>query len=366
GVPYVESSPMSHDDWGNLPNSGNCHISCWKYALFETGGHYERFREHFEQVCSFDSEFCIHGPPARRTMEAMLPPDRRWPPDDVWVYRFQRGHGNLPHYRQTLMVAGATFGEIDGLAKFVKHGQATHAEHMRAEFESARRDRPNNGGTMMWMYNDCWPTSNWSIIDYYRRPKPSYYAARRACAPLLPIVFERGGQVELFFSNDARRTCEAQLAFGRQRLDGETLWQEQARVTCGGCETVRFHRMPRDEVAGESGTYLFIDAVADGNPLPRVTYFPDLWKDVPWPRPNVQVEILETRQVEGTCHTAVAVTTDAYARFCHLVVDERLAPWFDDNFFDLCPGGRHVVNVRTSAPPAAEDIRVGHWWTDWP
>ena len=65
---------------------------------------------------------------------------------------------------------------------------------MRAEFESARRDRPNNGGTMMWMFNDCWPTSNWSIIDYYRRPKPSYYAAKRACAPLLPIIMPRRGR----------------------------------------------------------------------------------------------------------------------------------------------------------------------------
>jgi len=50
-IPYVESSPASRDGIGNLANSGNCHISCWKYALFETGDHYERFRDHFTKVC---------------------------------------------------------------------------------------------------------------------------------------------------------------------------------------------------------------------------------------------------------------------------------------------------------------------------
>ena len=55
-----------------MPNSGNCHISCWKYALFEADGHPERFRGHFEKVCSFDSEFCIQGPCAVATCKRFL------------------------------------------------------------------------------------------------------------------------------------------------------------------------------------------------------------------------------------------------------------------------------------------------------
>jgi len=58
-----------------------------------------------------------------------------------------------------------------------------HAEMMRAEFESARRDRPNNGGTMVWMFNDCWPTSNWSIIDYYRSEKTFFFTQLNAPVP---------------------------------------------------------------------------------------------------------------------------------------------------------------------------------------
>ena len=53
------------------------------------------------------------------------------------------------------MIAGDTFGEINSLEKYVKHSQAVHLEMIRAEFDSARADFPNNGGTMMWMFNDC-------------------------------------------------------------------------------------------------------------------------------------------------------------------------------------------------------------------
>jgi beta-mannosidase len=87
---------------------------------------------------------------------------------------------------------------------------------MRAEYESARRNRPNCGGTMVWMYNDCWPTSNWSIIDYYRDPKPSYYSAKRACEPLLPIIFEKKGVMEFFFSNESGFPCDIELKYGQE------------------------------------------------------------------------------------------------------------------------------------------------------
>ncbi|HEX2999409.1 MAG TPA: glycoside hydrolase family 2 protein [Armatimonadota bacterium] len=367
GVPYIESSPQSYEDAGNYPESGNCHISCWKYALFETDKHPERFRGHFEAVCSFDSEFCIQGPCDVRSLKQFLPEAHHWPPDEMWVYHIQRGHANLPHYEQTLHIAGAIFGKIDNLQQYVKHGQATHVEMMRAEFESARRDRPNNGGTMMWMYNDCWPTSNWSIIDYYRRPKPSYYAAKRACAPLLPIVFERGGRVEFFFSNDSGAACAATLTYGQERLDGTRVWEGKAQVETGACDTKRFHTMERTALDLRNGDYLFIDAVVDGTPLPRVTYFPGMWKDVPWLAPKLDVEILAQEECAGEWLTRVRVTTDAYARFCHLLLPEEAGfSWLDDNFFDLTAGDSRVLTIHSVYRPELSQIQTGYWGTEWP
>jgi len=382
GVPYVESSPQSYEDAGNMPESGNSHISCWKYALFETSrsgkfdnkvslfesdSHPEEFRKHFDKVCSFDSEFCIQGPCDLWTFKKFLPEDHLWPPDDVWIYHIQRGHYNIPHYEQTIFIAESLFGKIDSLQKYVKYGQATHAEMMRAEFESARRDRPNNGGTMVWMYNDCWPTSNWSIIDYYRRPKPSYYAAKRACATYLPIIFERRGRIEFFLSNDGRQPGCAEISFGQERIDGSIIWSKGASIRIGGCETVCFYTMKHSELRIQNGDYLFIDASIDGNKLPRITYFPDMWKNIKWPVPNISLEMIKQKSGKIGWITQFKITTDAYARFCHIILPSDIGPfWLDDNFFDLCAGHSHTITIWSSEKIDKDMVKIGHWHTDWP
>lgn len=388
-VPYVESSPQSYEDAGNMPESGNCHISCWKYALFETqqsgntsdkalaagksvslqdsDGQPELFRHHFEKVCSFNSEFCIQGPSDVRTMKQFLTAPHEWPPDDIWTYHIQRGHALLPHYEQTLFIAQAVFGPINNLQTYVKYGQALHAEMMRAEFESARRDRPNNGGTLLWMFNDCWPTANWSIIDYYRRPKPAYYAAKHVCAPCLPIIFERAGKIEFFFSNDTPESCAVCLNFGQETLNGKRIWTQQTDLKSEKYATAKFFSIQRSDLKVGSGNYLFIDAQMEGAILPRVTYFPDLWKNITWPTPRIKLEIVKQAQHVKDWVTEVKISTDTYGRFCHLVLPESTAPfWLDDNFFDMCPNTSRTVSCCSAKRLDLKDIMPGHWLTDWP
>jgi beta-mannosidase len=365
GVPYVESSPQSRYDYGNHPSSGNCHISCWKYALFEANNKPERFRDHFDQVCSFDSEFCIQGPCAVKTIKRFMAAEHLWPPDENWVYHIQRGHRNLPHHEQTMLIAGAIMGEIDSLQKYVKHGQATHVEMMRAEYESARRDRPNNGGTMVWMFNDCWPTANWSLIDYYRNPKPSYYAAKRACAPWLPIIMARSGTVEFFFGNDSLEDLQVDLRYGQETLSGETVWERQKRLQMPKNGTMRLTRLSRAELTINPGDYLYIEAVANGQKLPRAIYFPDGWRDIPWPQPHITLQIIKQEQVADRWLTRLHVQTDAFARLAHLLYQGAGEASFSDNYFDLSAGHSHDITVSTSTPLSLTELQVGHWWSEW-
>ena len=296
GVPYVASSPSSQDDFGNYPASGNHHQSCWKYALFQTPDHPENYRRYFNTICSFDSEFCIQGPCNEKAIRQFMAPENVWPPNNAWIVHVQRGHKDLPHFEQTLMIAGGIFGQINSLSEYVKYGQTTHLEQMRDEFESARRDRPNNGGTMVWMYNDCWPTANWSIIDYYRQPKPAYYAAKRACAPMLPIIFERNGQIEFFVSNDTLTNAHVSLSYGQESLDGRQIWKRQAHFVVGKNSTYKFAKVARAELKIVAGDYLFIEASIDGRKMDNVIWFPNGWKNIVWPQPKLQVELVEQKK----------------------------------------------------------------------
>lgn len=365
GVPFVESSPASRDDCGNRPNSGNCHISAWKYALFQTNERYERFRDHFEQVCSFDSEFCDQGPCSVRAFRRFLAPENLWPPNDAWIYHIQRGHANLPHHEQTLRIAGAVFGPIDSLQTYVKHGQATHAEMIRGEFESARRDRPCNGGTMVWAYNDCWPTSNWSLIDYYRQPKPAYYAAKRACQPLLAMVVERAGQLGFFFGNDTLGPADVEVTYGQQTLDGRTVWSRNRSLRVPANSTLRFDAVPREPKA-PTGEYFFIDAVVEGQALPRVIYFPDGWKGIDWPEPHLALEVLSQERTVRGWQTSIRLSTRRFARLAHVLYrGPQTNIWFSDNYFDLVGGASRDILLESADPIVVADLQPGHWLTDW-
>jgi beta-mannosidase len=365
-VPYIESSPQSRDDYGNMMMSGNCHVSCWKFALFNTNGQTENFKKHFEQVCSYDSEFCIQGPCSEKALKTFMAPENHWPPNDAWIQHIQRGHKLIPHHEQTIMIAGGIFGKIEDLPTYVKHGQATHLEMMRAEFESARRDRPNNGGTMMWMYNDCWPTSNWSIIDYYRDPKPAYYAAKRSCEPLLPIIFERAGKIEFFFGNDSLQTPSVQLTFGQETLEGKKIWSKKLKLKGAKNSTTRFFSVEKKKLKLGSGDFLFIEAKIAGRSLPRVTFFPNGWKNISWPTPRVELKLGTSRRVNGKYYTKVQLETDLFARLCHLVWESNGNEIFlSDNYFDISPKSRHELEIESTKKISVNDLRIQGWWSKW-
>lgn len=368
GVPYIESSPQSRDDVGNAPNSGNSHISCWKYALFNSDGKPRNFRKHFEEVCSYNSEFCIQGPCSEKSFKKFLSTSNLWPPNDTWIYHVQRGHKNIPHHEQTLFIAGDIFGDIDSLQKYVKYGQGTHVEMMRAEFESARRDYPNNGGTMVWMFNDCWPTANWSIIDYYKNPKPSYYAAKRACSPLLPIVFERSGNLEFLFSNHTIKDIEAFIVYGCESLNGNTIWKKEDSIKIKANSTTIFNTIKSSEAVHSPDDFLFIDAEIDGEMLPRVIYFPNGWKNIQWPKPNINIEFLKSEFEEGIIRTYIKIKTDKFVRLLHLNYigsKEEEILLFSDNYFDLPAGKERIISILSDRELDLSDLKVGHWLTEW-
>ncbi len=367
GLPYVESSPQSRDDYGNLPNSGNCHISSWKHCLFDKKGEFADFREFFGQVCSFNSEFCIQGPCSTKSLKAFMAPENYWPPNGNWTFHIQRGHRNMPHHEQTIFIAENIIGKIKSLQDYTKYGQAVHLEMMRAEFESARRNRTDSGGTMVWMYNDCWPTSNWSIIDYYKKPKPAYYAAKRACEAFLPIILEKKGLMEFSFSNESTQDLKLKIVYGQETLSGKTVWRQRKSLKSSHNSLVKFSSMEREKLEIGTGDYLYVDVIADGNALPRTVYFPDAWKDITWPKPDLEITADKTALVNGIYNTELTVTTDVFARLCHLLWhgDEQDNVWFDDNYFDICAGKSYKLTVQSPKELNLAGIASGHWWTEW-
>lgn len=366
GVPFVESSPMSCEDAGNMPQSGNSHISSHKYALYQPEGTLKDFRPHFDQVCSFNSEFCIHGPAAASSIRKFMAPENHWPPNAAWDFHIQRGHMNMTYHDQIFRIATPLFGPMKDLPAFVKYGQALHAEEMRCEFESARRNRPDCGGTMFWMFNDCWPTSNWSVIDYYRTPKPAYYAAKRSCAPHLPIILERKGIIEFYMSNESPTAARAEWIWGAETLDGKRFRSKRRRFTVPANGLIRVDAVQKAGAPLPLNTFWFIRAEVNGRPLFPVTYFPYGWKEVPWPLPLITVTKTPWLKSKGRYFMDLTVESDSFVRLAHFrIPDSRVDFWFSDNYFDLPAGHVHKIRLEAQNPIRPDDIETGHWLTEW-
>lgn len=368
GMPYVESSPASREDAGNSPESGNCHISAWKFAI---GRYYNAkrpedkhnfdWRRHFDKICSFDSEFCDQGPCSEKLLRSFLKPEHHWPPDEAWIYHIQRGHFNAPHYDQTLAVAGDTFGEITNLTEYVKFGQATHLEMMRAEFDSARADYPNNGGTMMWMFNDCWPTSNWSIITYDKVKKPCYYSAKRACAPVCPIIFARRGMIKVLVSNQSGREVKINAKWGWESFDGEVYNEKTGEAVIKPCENAVLDLIPESE---KQGDYLYLQIDESGE-FTKVIYFVDYWRDLKLPEPKYTLTYDSAYENNGKWTVKMTVKAETFVRLFHLIPKNDSLPVLSDNYFDLTKGEVRKLTAEFDEKPDENPFRCGDWLGDW-
>ncbi|MBE6379960.1 MAG: hypothetical protein E7047_03435 [Lentisphaerae bacterium] len=349
-VPYIESSPHSHGDCGNLPQSGNCHFT----STGMVKNYPEKFRDHFLQVCSFNSEFGQQGPDCAYNTKRFLDlgENPAWPPEneELWVAHLQRGHGSAL-WSQQVAIAEKIIGPVNSFDDYIRNSQTAHFELTRCEYEYYRANRPDCGGTMAWMFNDCWPTGNWSQVNYYGQPKPVYYAAKRACAPLLPLALIRGGKAEFYFDNQTLDDLPLKGVYGLKKLDGSTVWSKSFELTAAANQLTLIDTACLTDDRLENGDFYF--TAVDGFDISRC--FAALWRHIRWPEAQGTLEQLEPGKVLVRC-------TQGYMRMAHLALTEP-GKWadFSDNYFDLAAGESRTI--LTDAP--ANELKLLHWRTEW-
>jgi beta-mannosidase len=184
-------------------------------------------RDYMRERAVLLSEFGLQAVPSVASLRRFLPPDRLYPPNDLW-----RQH----HAELDKLVRYAGRPDPDDVWHFVWASQRAQAYGLQAAIEHMRRRRARTAGTIVWQFNEPWPAICWSILDYYRQPKLAYYLLRRLYAPLLvsfafPWRRYRAGDTlrgTLWLVNDsAAPVADATLTvlLGRAKL-----WQGPASV----------------------------------------------------------------------------------------------------------------------------------------
>lgn len=132
-------------------------------------------------------------------------------------------------------------------------------------------------GTLFWQLNDAYPAISFSVVDYYGRKKPAFYAVRRAYRNiLLTGLYERGRvaltlinetdrerefQVKLWIADgNLRRVYEEEFSLTQLPFSAREVWSRDVSNTIAGRERELFFGYRLFSESGEEvrGALLFV------------------------------------------------------------------------------------------------------------
>lgn len=184
------------------------------------------------------TEFGAQALPRLSTLKTIIPakdfwPDSTAPGDPKW--NSWKYHNFQPI--QTFQFAKISRG--DTIESFIANTQRYQAELVAMAAESYRRQRFQPVTALFqFMFVETWPSINWGIVDYLRKPKQGYYALQRAYQPLLPSIEPvtldwqpgKAGQVRLWTVNDRWQALEGATLSWSVRQGKETLDKGSRKV----------------------------------------------------------------------------------------------------------------------------------------
>jgi len=214
---YWPSSPSSPEEKldPNSPQCGDRHA--WEVSIADPDKSQRvEFARYRGDLSRFASEYGFQAPPVRASLEEYLPSDQQRPGSELYEF-----HNNSAFPENVPLALKRFFREEPAdLDEYLLKAQVVQAEALRTAIEHHRSRKWLCGGSLFWMYSDCWGTSGWTIIDYYLRAKPSAFAVRRAFAAVALSLVAREGKVELWAVNDLRSEVAGALRTGLGQFCG--------------------------------------------------------------------------------------------------------------------------------------------------
>ncbi|MHB9756995.1 glycoside hydrolase family 2 protein [Streptomyces sp. BYX5S] len=329
GAVYVVNSPTASEPGVHpqVPGDGPTHL--WDtWNLFD----YAHYRD---QIPRFAAEFGWQAPATRATLTEALGalPDS---PDDPAVLARQKQPGGERHLVDRLK---GRFPDPQRIAtdtgRWHLATSLNQAHALRTAVEHFRSWWPRTAGALIWQLNDVWPALSWSLIDHGGRPKPAWYAVRRAFADRLVTLQPREASLSAVLVNDTDAPWTGHLSVRRVHVtDGEAACV-QREFTVPARSVLTLPTGPEITQAGRRREELVV-AEAPGADRAVHTFVRD--DGVRWPAPDVKYAV-ERREDHALVHlTATAAHGDLTVEAPGLRADTAL--------LTLLPGESTTVVLR--------------------
>ncbi|QEH33969.1 Exo-beta-D-glucosaminidase precursor [Aquisphaera giovannonii] len=214
------------------PDCGDVHF----WEVWHGGKPFEAYRN----IHGFVSEFGFQSFPVPSTVEAFTAPSDRdsvYSPAMKYHMRSNRMYMNVAEdgtvgTDKIMVIVKKYFRDPKDFESTLWLSQITQAYGIKYGAEGWRREMPKSMGCVYWQYNDTWPCTSWSSVDYFGRWKALHYLARRFYAPVLVSGVEdpKAGKVDIHVTSDRMSDCRGQLTWTVTDLVGKPLASGSSRV----------------------------------------------------------------------------------------------------------------------------------------
>ena len=172
--------------------------------------------------------------------------------------------------------------------------------------------------------------------------------------------------------NDTLQAYAGTLHFGEESLSGAKAWDRRIDVQIPENASLVLAEVNTAEFSASKDAILF--AQLSGDAVRSDVFFPNFWKEVPWPDPELCIESIKTK-APGIVD--VTVRANKFARCVHFEgIHEGYGAvpsvFVEDMFFDLRAG--EIANygfialqhwLRSEAEFSTDSLSLQHWLTDW-
>ena len=263
----------------------------------------------------------------------MLGTATHWPPGPLWTFR-----GAKSELIDRVLTYSRAIEAVTETQQFVAHSLDARVREL--ETEGARKT-----GVMFGRFNDPLPCFSSSVVDYYGRPKRSYYSIKRYCKPVRAI-WRGEDPLELWIENqtDETQTCSVQMkvdslaytAVERRNLRRarQELWENTTTVDVPARTELSVLSVAQSDIGGVTPTETYLRAsvrIDDEVVDERYRYFAP--KKELHIQPSRRVRVRDVQPQDNNRRT---LTIRPYEYLDTVYIpDDNLNIIMDDNYFDL-------------------------------
>ena len=330
-VPYWNSSPYG----GEIPQCyemGDDHH--WSDCMMSDDMEKRITPEEFDKVTSkFVSEYGYIGPCKKSSIHSYLGSDIIDRNSDIW-----KMHTNT--YEKDTVLAGIAKHYNDDermdLDSYLLYAGLCQGLMYNYSLE-ALRIKPYCGGSLFWMYNDCWGEIGWTIIDYYLRRKISYYYVKRAFKPIKLILRAEKERVFVYGINETDESIAVDLLYGYTSFDGAKTDIKTVKIILAAfSKDIVFDFIKGEYDLNKGCIFAKVQKSADiETAVLRTAPFREL--TIPTTKLDIKDFVRENENVSFT------ITSDKYAHSVYFKLNDDVR--LSDEFFDLLPGECRKVTI---------------------